>query len=71
MVSNHEPADTLGRLMKAGHVHHLPVVEGGLLIGVWKATENGPLVLLGPGKVHETSPDTDAAEAVEALLSDR
>jgi CBS domain-containing protein len=70
MVSNHEPAEGLGRLMKAGHVHHLPVVEGGQLIGVWKATENGPLVLLGPDKVHETRPDTDAAEAIEALLSD-
>jgi Ni2+-binding GTPase involved in maturation of urease and hydrogenase len=70
MVSNHEPAGNLGRLMEAGHVHHLPVVEGGQLVGVWKATETGPLVLLGPDKVQEARPDQDAAEAVEALLSD-
>jgi CBS domain-containing protein len=70
MVSNHEPAESLGRLMEVGHVHHLPVVEGGRLIGVWKATEKGPLVLLGPDEVHETRPDADASEAVQALLSD-
>ena len=29
MVSNHEPAANLYHLMEAGHVHHLPVVEGG------------------------------------------
>ena len=70
MVSSHEPAANLTHLMQAGHVHHLPVVEGGQLIGVWRATENGPLVLLGPDQVHETRPDKDAAEAIEALLSD-
>jgi Ni2+-binding GTPase involved in maturation of urease and hydrogenase len=70
MVSNHEPAQHLGHLMTTGHVHHLPVVEGGQLIGVWKATETGPLVLRGPDKVPETHPDRDATEAVEALLDD-
>jgi CBS domain-containing protein len=70
MVSNHEPAEALTHLMEVGHVHHLPVVEGGRLIGVWQATEDGPLVLIGPERVHEAHPDTDAAEAVEALLSD-
>jgi Ni2+-binding GTPase involved in maturation of urease and hydrogenase len=70
MVSNHEPAENLGHLMEAGHVHHLPVVENGRLIGVWKATGDGPLVLVGPEQVHETGPDVDAAEAVRALLED-
>jgi CBS domain-containing protein len=70
MVSDHEPPGDLGRLMEAGRVHHLPVVEGGRLIGVWTATEDGPLVLVGPERVHETHPDVDAAQAVEALMSD-
>jgi Ni2+-binding GTPase involved in maturation of urease and hydrogenase len=70
MVSDHEPPGDLSRLMEAGGVHHLPVVEGGRLVGVWTATPNGPLVLVGPDRVHQTDPDTDAAEAIEALLSD-
>lgn len=70
MVSDHEPPADLQRLMEAGRVHHLPVVEGGRLVGVWTATDDGPLVLLGPERVHETHPDVDAAEAVEALLRD-
>jgi Ni2+-binding GTPase involved in maturation of urease and hydrogenase len=70
MVSDHEPPADLERLMDAGRVHHLPVVEGGRLVGVWTATDDGPLVLVGPDRVHETQPDVDAAIAVEALLSD-
>ena len=70
MVSDHEPPGDLSRLMEAGRVHHLPVVEGGRLVGVWTATEGGPLVLLGPERVHEAHPDVDAAEAIDALLSD-
>jgi len=70
MVSGHEPPPNLERLMEAGRVHHLPVVEGGRLVGVWTATEDGPLVLVGPERVHETHPDVDASKAVEALLSD-
>jgi Ni2+-binding GTPase involved in maturation of urease and hydrogenase len=70
MVSDHEPPANLHHLMEAGRVHHLPVVEGGRLVGVWTATEEGPLVLVGPERVRETDPDVDAAEAAEALLSD-
>lgn len=69
VVSDHEPPGDLYRLMEAGRVHHLPVVEGGRLVGVWTATEDGPLVLAGPERVHETDPDVDAAEAVDMLLS--
>jgi CBS domain-containing protein len=70
VVRDDEPPEDLKRLMQAGRVHHLPVVEGDQLIGVWTATEEGPLVLLGPEKVHQTRPDVDAEEAMEALLSD-
>ena len=51
-------------------MRHLPVVEAGRLVGVWTATGDGPLLLLGPERVHETHPDVDAAEAMEALLAD-
>lgn len=70
MVSERQPAGDLQRLMEAGHVRHLPVVEAGRLLGVWTATGDGPLVLLGPERVHETHPDVDATEAIEALLGD-
>lgn len=70
VVRDDEPPEDLQRLMKAGRVRHLPVVEGDRVIGVWTATEEGPLVLLGPDKVHETHADMDADEAMAALLSD-
>lgn len=70
MVSDHEPPADLQRLMEAGGVHHLPVVEGGRLVGVWTATDDGPLVLVGPERVHETPADVDASEAVARLLDD-
>lgn len=70
VVREHEKPGELRRLMEAGHVRHLPVVEGGRLIGVWTATDEGPLVLLGPDRVHQTHPDVDAADAMKALLSD-
>jgi len=70
VVRDGEPPEDLRRLMEAGRVHHLPVVEGGRLVGLWTATEEGPLVMLGPEAVHETGPDVDAAEAMQALLSD-
>jgi CBS domain-containing protein len=56
------------RLMELGHVHHVPVVEGGRLVGVWISTEGGPIVMLGPERVHETGPSVDATEALEALI---
>jgi Ni2+-binding GTPase involved in maturation of urease and hydrogenase len=70
VVRDGEPPEDLRRLMRAGRVRHLPVVEGDRLLGVWTATEEGPLVMLGPEAVHETGPDVEASEAMEALLSD-
>jgi Ni2+-binding GTPase involved in maturation of urease and hydrogenase len=60
----------LRELMATGHVHHLPVVEGDHVTGVWLATEEGPLVMLGPERVYETTPEADAAEAIAALVDD-
>jgi CBS domain-containing protein len=70
VVRDDQPPKDLRRLMEQGRVHHLPVVEGDRLIGVWTATEDGPLVMLGPEKVHQTTADMDADQAMAALLSD-
>lgn len=70
VVRSDEPAAELGRLMEAGNVRHLPVVEGDRVLGVWVATEDGPLVLLGPERVHRADADDDAAGVLEALMGD-
>lgn len=62
-----ERTTDVGRLMEMGDVRHMPVVEGGRLVGLWLATDEGPLVMLEPGSVHETVPDADAADALRAL----
>lgn len=62
-----ERSGDIGRLMEMGDVRHMPVVEGGRLVGLWLATEEGPLVMLEPGRIHQTVPDADAADAMRAL----
>jgi nucleotide-binding universal stress UspA family protein len=56
------------QLMELGDVHHVPVVEGGRLVGLWVASDEGPLVMLGPDSVHEMTPGEDAGEAMRALV---
>lgn len=63
-----ERASDVKRLMEVGHVSHVPVVEGGRLVGIWIATEGGTLLMLGPDQVYETRPGVDATEALEALV---
>jgi Ni2+-binding GTPase involved in maturation of urease and hydrogenase len=46
-------------------------VDDGMLVGLWVATKEGPLVLLAPEHAHETTPGADAAEAFAALMEDR
>ncbi|HJZ62125.1 MAG TPA: CBS domain-containing protein [Miltoncostaeaceae bacterium] len=58
------------RLMEAAKVHHIPLVDDGRVVGLWVATREGPLVLLGPEQVHETTPDVDAEATMSALLGD-
>jgi Ni2+-binding GTPase involved in maturation of urease and hydrogenase/CBS domain-containing protein len=67
-VGPHESAAELRRLMDAARVHHLPLVEDGRLVGLWLATDEGPMVLLSKDRAREMGPDQDALEAVEALL---
>ena len=63
--------DEVARLMDAARVHHLPVVYEGKLVGVWVATDEGPLLLLAPSAAYETTPDADALEAIATLLTGR
>lgn len=63
--------EDLARLVETAKVRHLPLMDGDRLAGLWIATDDGPLVLLGPESVHAASPDDDAEEAVAALLKDR
>ncbi|MFN0280828.1 MAG: CBS domain-containing protein [Kineosporiaceae bacterium] len=62
-----ERSGEVSGLMRTAGVHHVPVVEAGRLVGLWLATEEGPLVMLGPEHVHETTADADASKALEAL----
>jgi Ni2+-binding GTPase involved in maturation of urease and hydrogenase len=54
--------------MEAARIHHLPLVDEGRLVGLWLATDEGPIVMLAPERAHEATPDADAYEAVAALL---
>ena len=67
-VGRDESPEELRRLMDAAQVHHLPLVDGDRLVGLWLATDEGPIVLLGPEQVHETTPDADVDEALQALM---
>ena len=63
------PADAAALMGVAG-ITHLPVIDGARLTGMWIAREDGPPVLLGRERVHETGPDADAAEAISTLVGD-
>lgn len=69
LVRSNERASELGSLMAAGGVHHLPVVEDGRVLGVWVATDEGPLLMLGPERIATMPPDGEAEDALAALLA--
>ena len=62
--------EAVRRLMRRADVHHVPVIDGGRVAGVWLATREGPLVLLGPEHVDQTFPGADAEEAMTSLIED-
>src|SRR5262249_61937521 len=64
------PAE-IKRLMEAARVHHLPLVDQGRLVGLWLSTEEGPLVMVGPERGHEATPEADAEDTMAALLRGR
>ena len=62
--------DRVRRLMEDADVHHVPVVEGDLVVGVWAQTSDDSVFLLGPDRVVELSADADADAAMVALMRD-
>lgn len=70
-VNQEASPEDLARLVETARVRHLPLMDGDRLAGLWIATEDGPLVLLGPESVHTAGPDDDAEDAVKALLHGR
>jgi CBS domain-containing protein/Ni2+-binding GTPase involved in maturation of urease and hydrogenase len=70
VVSSTSRRPTVRRLMEQAGVHHIPVVDDGRVAGVWLATREGPLMLLGPEHVDQTFPEADAEEAMTSLIED-
>lgn len=62
------PGDELAELMETARVHHLPLVDDDRVVGLWLATEKGPMVLVGPERVAEMAADADAVEAMGLLF---
>jgi Ni2+-binding GTPase involved in maturation of urease and hydrogenase len=63
------PGNELAELMETARIHHLPLLDGDRLVGLWLASESGPLVLVGPERVEEMDADDDAAAAMRALFA--
>jgi Ni2+-binding GTPase involved in maturation of urease and hydrogenase len=70
VVSSNSRRESVRRLMEDAGVHHIPVIDDGRVAGVWLATREGPLILLGPEHVDQTFPEADAEEAMTSLIED-
>jgi Ni2+-binding GTPase involved in maturation of urease and hydrogenase len=70
IVTSTSRRENVRRLMEEAGVHHIPVIDDGRVAGVWLATREGPLILLGPEHVDQTFPEADAEEAMTALIDD-
>ncbi len=55
--------------MEEGRVHHLPIVDEGHLVGMWVATDAGPVVMLAPERLGEVSPEA-AIDVVARMMGD-
>ena len=62
--------DRVRRLMEAADVHHVPVVDGDELVGVWAQGQDGSVFLLGSDRVVEIPAEAEAEEAMAALMRD-
>ena len=62
--------DRVRRLMEAADVHHVPVVDGDELVGVWAQGQDGSVFLLGSDRVVEIPAEAEAEEAMGALMRD-
>jgi len=62
--------DRVRELMEDADVHHIPVVDGDELVGVWAQGEDGSVFLLGGDRVVELRAEEDADRAMAALMRD-
>ena len=69
-VTSETDGEELRHLLEISSVHHVPLMDGDRLVGLWVAT--GPdLDLHPPDTVLEMQADETAQRALEALLDDR
>jgi hydrogenase nickel incorporation protein HypB len=62
--------DRVRALMEDAEVHHVPVIEGDLVVGVWARGPDDSVLLLGPDRVAEVPADAEADEAMAMLMRD-
>lgn len=55
-------------LLDDARIHHMPILDGDRLLGLWVGGDDGTLALLGPERVAVLDEDRDATEAVTAIL---
>ncbi len=66
-----ERPEGLARLLTVARVHHMPLVDDKGLVGMWLSTDEGPIALLRPETIHQTTPEADAFETVTAVLTNK
>jgi len=66
-----ESAADAARVMAAARVRHMPVVEGDRLLGMWLASDDDDAVRVDPDRVHQTTPDADALDALSRIVGGR
>ncbi len=64
-------AEEVAALAEAAHIHHLPLVDGQEVVGLWLATDEGPTVLISAEKVGRVDASEPAQKAVDQLLGDQ
>ena len=62
--------DRVRQLMEDADIHHVPVVDGDELVGVWAQGEDGSVFLLGGDRVIELPAEAEADQAMSALMRD-
>lgn len=55
-------------LLADARIHHMPIVDGERLVGLWIGHDDGTVAMLGSDEVTILDPTEDAAEAVRAIL---
>ena len=65
------PRVELDELMETAGVHHLPLLDGELLVGLWVKRPVGPMEFLRPEHVHQAPADSDAVDSIAELLGGR